>query len=131
MKITETFIEKILKEGYGNTDKEKVLKAVKEIQSQGYPNPFNPREIIIQDKVGLEVSFFDGALWVSSITSFEQGGGRLGMEIILKTADKYQIIVRLDAEPFGKKTLNKSKLIAWYKRLGFKKASQGYERLPK
>lgn len=130
MQKPETFVEKILKEGYGNTNKEEVLKAINEIRKQGSPNPFDPREIVIQNKVGVTISFFDGALWISAINSFEQGGGRLGMEIILKVADKYKVITRLDPEPYGNKTLNRSQLIAWYKRLGFKKSNQGYERLP-
>src|SRR6185369_4829545 len=125
-------ITKILFEGYGNNSKEEVLEAISDIRSQGYPNPFDTREIVIQNKVGIDISFFDGALWVSSITSYEKGGGRLGMQVILNAADKHGVIVRLSPEPFGKKTLNRSQLINWYKRLGFNrsKIQDRYERLP-
>lgn len=126
-----SLIEQILKEGYGNTDKEKVQAAITEIRNQGVMNPFMNYETVLGDKCGIEISFFDGALWISSITSYEPGGGKYGLEIILKAADKYGVICRLSPEPFGKKTLNKAKLKAWYKRHGFK--DRGYdnmERLP-
>ncbi|MEO6302150.1 MAG: hypothetical protein ABIP51_03150, partial [Bacteroidia bacterium] len=127
-----SLVEKILTEGFGNTDKKEVLDAVNEIRKQGQINPFNSTEILLGNKVLVEVGFFDGALWVSSITSVEKGGGSYGMKIILDAADKHGVITRLSAEPYGKKQMNKSQLTAWYKRLGFK--SKGYgqmERLPK
>ena len=117
-----SIVHQILIEGFGNTDKTEVLAAVNEIRSQGQINPFNSTEVLLDNKVLVEVGFFDGSLWVSSITSIEKGGGSYAMKIICDAADKHGVIIRLSPEPYGKKTLNKSQLTTWYKKLGFKKS---------
>lgn len=129
-------VEQILKESepikLNHPDKDKIKEAIEAIGLLGYVNPLNPKEIVIKNKVLVELSCFNNSLFINSIRSIEKGGGRLGMDIILQVADEYGIKCQVDVEPFGKNTaLNKTKLKAWYKRLGFKpKYGDLMERLP-
>jgi hypothetical protein len=107
--------------------KTKVNAVIDELISIGYINPFNPREIILHDQVGVEVSYFDGGLWLSSIQSYEKGAGAgaKAMKTILAAAAKYDVVIQLSPKPFGQKEMNKTELKKWYKRLGFKSVRGG------
>lgn len=120
-----SLVEKILREGLGNSD---VIKAIDEIKSQAKINPYDPSELVLGDeKCGVDIRIVKDMLYISSLTAYEKGGGRFGMDLILKIADKYQVKVRLKAVPYGKKTLNKSQLKNWYNRLGFISTGQDDE----
>lgn len=126
-----SIVNKILKEGYGDSDKEKIKAAISEIASHCSAHPFERGSLVLGDVAIIQISFFDGALWISSVQSMEKRGGDKAMHLILSVADKHKVICRLSPEPFGTKQMNKTQLVAWYKRLGFKKVSMGeMERLP-
>ena len=96
-------------------DKELVNKALKDIRSLGQMNPINPREIIFEGGiVSLEVNYFDGHLWISSIyTDTEnrnQGKATKVMQDICNIADKYQVPIQMDVSPFGKSDNKLNKL---------------------
>lgn len=119
-------------------DKELVNKALKDIRTLGQINPINSREIIFEDGiVSLEVNYFDGHLWISSIyTDIEnrnQGKATKVMQDICNIADKYQVPISMGVSPFGKSSnkLNKSQLMKWYTKFGFKNIGFGdMERIP-
>lgn len=109
------------------------------IEAKGQRNPMYPKQIVIAAyDVSVEVS--DHSNWVgggnamsldSIITFGETGQGSASkvLAMIVDLADKYGVRIVLDPVPLssraGKKILSKGKLVAWYKRHGFKKA--GYD----
>ena len=121
---------------YGKSEKDTVIDAIDEIRSLGYKNPFD-NSTIINDVVSVEIGYFDGHLWVSSIyTPAEYRHQGLAKDVMTKMcdiADKHGVYMGLDAIPFGdkKNALNKTKLIRFYKSFGFKPVSGIYERAPK
>ena len=50
-------------------------KAIKEIEKLGVRNPINPKEIVIDNSVFVEVSNWDKRLWFSSLHSMDRGKG--------------------------------------------------------
>lgn len=123
-------LKKILKE-YTPSDPVAIDKALKDIRNLGYPNPINSREIIIDDSVAIEIGSFDKRLWFSSIYSVDRSQGNAGrvMQKIVDIADKYGVTIALEAKPFGGKSgtpiLNKSQLVTFYKKYGFKPSEFG------
>jgi hypothetical protein len=121
-------LKNILKE-YTPSDPTALDKAMKEIERLGPRNPLNPQEIIVDNSVLIEVSIFDKRIWFSSIYSMDKGQGNAGkvMQKIVDIADKYGVTVALDAEPFStaKDKLNKSQLVKFYKKYGFKSSNFG------
>lgn len=132
MKLAEIY--KQLKEStYKISDEKDIVAAIKKIRSLGISNPFLPGETIIDDNVKLEVTKFDGALWISSISTMERSKGDASkvLKKVCDIADEYNVIIRMSPEPYGNKGLTKNQLIRWYKRYGFKNISWGeMERLP-
>jgi hypothetical protein len=109
---------------WGTSDKASINAAIEDIRNLGEINPFNSREVLIDNNVSVELSNFDGHLWINSIMTLERGRGDASrvLQKMCDIADKHQVYMGLGASPFGKtKGLNKAQLIAWYKRYGFKK----------
>jgi len=102
----------------GNIDK-----AIREIEALGIRNPINPKEIVIDNSVIIEVSNWDKRLWFSSLYSIERGQGNATriMQKIVDIADKYKVTIALDPHPFGTGTgrLSRSQLVKFYKKFGF------------
>jgi len=123
-------LKKILKE-YTPSDPAAIDKALKDIRNLGSINPINSREIVIDDSVTVEIGSFDKRLWFSSIYSVDRSQGNAGkvMQKIVDIADKYGVTIALEAKPFGGKSgapiLNKSQLVAFYKKYGFKSSEFG------
>jgi hypothetical protein len=57
---------------YTPSDPSNIDKAINDIRGLGYRNPLNPSEIVIDDKVIIEVSNWDKRLWISSLKSIEK-----------------------------------------------------------
>jgi hypothetical protein len=116
-------IWKKLKE-YFPSDPGDLSKAYNEIRNLGVVNPLNPREIVIDDSVFIEISVFDKRLWFSSIMSLDKGQGNAGrtMQKIVDIADKHNVTIALDPLPFGNNPdkLNYNQLVQFYKKFGFK-----------
>jgi hypothetical protein len=123
-------LKNILKE-YTPSDPVAIDKALKDIRNLGSINPINSREIVIDDSVTVEIGSFDKRLWFSSIYSVDRSQGNAGkvMQKIVDIADKYGVTIALEAKPFGGKSgapiLNKSQLVAFYKKYGFKPSEFG------
>ena len=121
----------LLKE-YTPSNSADIDKAVDEIKRLGIRNPINPKEFIIDDNVSVEIANWDGRLWFSSLYSMDRGQGNAErvMKKITDIADKHNVTIALDAEPFGTgaNRLNKSQLIAFYKKFGFRfeKGEEGF-----
>jgi hypothetical protein len=112
---------------------EKITKAIKEIETQGYRNPINPRQIIIGD-MSLELQQFGDKLYFNIMNMGERGKGQSSkmLDDLIKVASKNDVTLIGDVKPFGKeKGLTKKQLLDWYKRHGFTKTGiDGIERLP-
>lgn len=115
---------------YTPSDSESLSKALKDIRGLGYSNPLNPREIVIDNSVIIEIVIFDKRLHLSSIYSMDKGQGNAGrvMQQMVDIADKYGVTIALNPEPFSTdpNKLTKSQLIAFYKRYGFKLERGGF-----
>lgn len=122
-------LKSLLRE-YVPSDPTSLTKALKDIQSLGYPNPLNSREIVIDNSVIVEIGIFDKRLHFSSIQSMDKGQGNAGrvMQQIVDIADKYGVTIALTPKPFGmsKDKLTKPQLVAFYKKYGFKPEKGGY-----
>lgn len=114
--------KKVLKE-YAPSDPANIDKAVRAIENLGVRNPINPKEIVIDDSVIVEVSNWDKRLWFSSLYSIDRGQGNAErvMKKITDIADKYEVTIALDPLPFGTGTnrLNRDQLVKFYKKFGF------------
>lgn len=115
---------------YTSSDPDSLAKALKDIRALGYTNPLNPREIVIDNSVIIEIAIFDKRLHFSSIYSMDKGQGNAGrvMQQIVDIADKYGVSIALSPEPFSTdpKKLTKSQLITFYKKYGFKLEKGGF-----
>lgn len=91
------------------------------------PNPLNPREVIVGD-AAVEVSVFDGALFLDSVRAFSpgNGAGTAALQAVLQAADQFGAEVRLDAVPLGRKPMNQAELKRWYSSHGFVHKGDGY-----
>jgi len=109
---------------YTPSDPSNIDKAINDISSLGYRNPLNPSEIVIDDKVIIEVSNWDKRLWISSLKSIEkkEGNATKVMTTICKIADKHNVTIALDPVLYGKdkNKLNYKQLVNFYKKFGFK-----------
>jgi hypothetical protein len=133
MKSYKQFITEWVDTRTDTSPKEVIQKAVDEIRSLGYKNPFD-NSTVIDNNVLVEVSSFDGYLHLGSIMSIEKGRGDATkvMNKICEIADKYKVTIHLSPKPYGTgKGLNKSQLIKWYKKFGFKKSNyEDMKRMP-
>lgn len=66
--------------------------------------------------------FKDGEMRLGAIQSLDQGKGNASkaLDIFLALADKHDITITLDIDPFGEGGLGKRALRTWYKSRGFK-----------
>jgi len=121
-KVKENFNGIILRE-YTPSNPADIDKAIREIEKLGVRNPLNPKEIVIDDSVIIEVQNWDKRLWFSSLYSTDRGKGNASrvMKKIMDIIDKYKVTAALDPSPFGTGTnrLNRSQLINFYKKFGF------------
>lgn len=120
------------------SNKADVIKVINKIRSKGQVNPINNHEVLFttggNTMVGVEMSYFDGYLWMSSITSYEDkrtGTASAVLKFILDEADKAGIPVAGTVKPIGNEGLSKSQLMAWYKRYGFINKGDRVVREPK
>lgn len=125
---------------YTPSDPKAIDDAIADIERLGVRSPLNPKDIVIDNKVSVEVASFDNRLWLSSILSIDKGEGNATkvMNAICKIADKHNVTIALDPAPFGKKDpkkLNYKQLVSFYKKFGFKfeEGEEGFgdmERVP-
>lgn len=115
--------EEIVLREYTPSNPADIDKAIRDIEKLGVRNPLNPKEIIIDDSVVIEVQNWDKRLWFSSLYSIEKGKGNASriMKKIIDIADKYKVTIALDPHPFGtgSEKLNRSQLVNFYKKFGF------------
>lgn len=127
-------LKRLLIKEYGNSSREDVSKALADIRRLGFENPFDGSTVIGGNTM-VEMSYFDGHLWMSSIYSTERGKGNAGavMAKICSIADKHGVYMALSPKPFGQeKGLNTGQLKTFYKKYGFKDIGMGMmERTPK
>lgn len=119
----EQFNENYVDKRTDTKPKDVIQKAVDEIRSLGYKNPFD-NSTVIDDRVLVEVSNFDGYLWLNSIFTVDkrQGFSSKVLQMICDIADKYQITMRLTPVPFGTgEIMNTKQLTKWYSKFGFVK----------
>jgi len=105
-----------------------------------YLNPMDPRERVLLDAEGNPLAgvtlhhmhevWGKNYLHLEEIRSFTKGGARKLMEILAGRADQYGATIGgtvkpLPAQAYGMKKMPKRKLIAWYKRFGFKQERPG------
>lgn len=115
--------EEIVLREYTPSNPADIDKAIRDIEKLGVRNPLNPKEIIIDNSVVIEVQNWDKRLWFSSLYSIEKGKGNASriMKKIIDIADKYKVTIALDPHPFGtdSEKLNRSQLVNFYKKFGF------------
>lgn len=100
--------------------------------------PFDERFVCkeVQAKDGTEALVlmqiypFDGKIHVASIEVHPpemrgKGVARSVMNELMNLADKHDVSLDLDVQPFGKGGLNKRQLTSFYSRLGFDKVGSG------
>jgi GNAT superfamily N-acetyltransferase len=113
----------ILKE-YTPSDANSLNNAYREIKKLGPVNPLDPKEIVVDDSVFVEISVWDKRLWFSSLHSLDKGQGNATkvMQKIVDIADKYGVTIALDPIPYGKdpNKLTYNQLVKFYKKFGFK-----------
>ena len=106
-----------------------------EFDSKTKPNPFMPDMGVWENSIGFELSKFDDAIHISSITSFDRknaGNASRGLKWLCELADKHKVKLELFAVPMKNagdregKSLTASQLIAWYKRNGFVRDGDDY-----
>ena len=127
--LTETF-HRLIREQSNRTPEQ--LAFMKEYHDRSHQNPMNRRErywgFKLDDEsdgfVLTEVKPFDGGIHMSSIetrpeSALGNGLATVIMKKIMRIADDHGVELSLTPVPYGGKAMNKSKLSAWYKRLGF------------
>jgi hypothetical protein len=116
--------------GDENWQCEKYMEAVR---AMGYPNPFCPQETIIDEKVALNLRFFDGAVWIRSIRALETGHGHGSsvLQTLVDMADRMGVKIRLNAVPIGREGPKAKKLQQWYRGFGFAGKGEELERPPR
>ena len=110
-------------------DTNKAKEFVAKIRSLSMPHPFERNSIIFDGTMVVEIQTYPSTfaqhadtVRMASIQSLERGQGfaTTAMKKILGLAQKHGVAIEGTVKPLGKKGLNKTKLAAWYKRLGFK-----------
>lgn len=77
------------------------------------------------------INIFSGAISFNSIQTVppdvceKRGFASEVMNKIVALADKHQVPMKLQVEPFGQKSIDKKGLESWYKKVGFKKGKYG------
>ena len=128
-------LKRLLLFEYMMSPKEDINAALADVIKLGVINPINRREVIINDSVVVEISNFDGHLWMNSIHSMNKHLGKASevMKQICDIADNHNVGMALEAKAFGtsKDKLTTSQLVNWYRKFGFKPIGYGtMERVP-
>lgn len=128
-------LKRLLLFEYMMSPKEDINAALADVIKLGVINPINRREVIINDSVVVEISNFDGHLWMNSIHSMDKHLGKASevMKQICDIADNHNVGMALEAKAFGtsKDKLTTSQLVNWYRKFGFKPIGYGtMERVP-
>jgi hypothetical protein len=105
-------------------------KFLAELREGTSANPFNDRELLIEQDALVEVYDFNGKIDVRSIRSIAPGGGRKAINLLTKLADKHGVTMTLYPKKYGDKGLSTAELKKWYARNGFKKSGQDMVREP-
>lgn len=102
---------------------------VKDVQGWGMHNPFNPREIVVNNEAIIEVerNRYDApdvvVLHTVRVVQQKQGAGTRIMQRLVDHADSMGITLRLLARPLSQHAPNKpiplKKLFQFYTRFGF------------
>lgn len=118
-----------------DSDNSAAQQLVSNIEKRGHPHPFMRNTIMWSFKddpkslVMVELQAFDGYVYVTGLQSSVQkkGYGEYIMKLIIDEADKLGVTLRGIAKPFGTKdiAIPKAKLVAFYKKLGFKVEPNG------
>jgi hypothetical protein len=116
------------------TDPSKVEAAARDVDALGFPNPLFDAETVVGDEsaVAIHVDTLDGMLWIDNIRAFnhKDGAGSRLLAKIAAIADKHGVRVALFAVPLNvgpdKRKIPRAKLIAWYKRFGFRVVDTDY-----
>jgi hypothetical protein len=133
MKLLRQYIRNLLTEANGTVPPD-FDGFVAEYESMSQQNPLNPGQqywnvgqIDGADCMVLtQMNEFDGAISLLSIQTVPpdacqgQGFASSVMNTLVGLADKHQVPMSLDPEPFGQEKLGVKELKAWYKRSGFK-----------
>lgn len=102
---------------------------MRDFKALGYPNPMNPRELVINNEALVELSAWpdvaDGIhLGGIRVVKPRQGAATRAMKQILALADKHGVTVTGSVKPFNTGTpgvMKKVPLMKWYLSLGFKR----------
>ena len=120
--------------GQKHSSKEKLTAFMQEFWDTTAENPFNPRERITNELVGIEVYPFDGGIHLSFITSYEKkgrGSASKALGALEALADKHQVALNATVKAVpaagakNKKSLTNAQLHEWYGRHGFVKDKYG------
>jgi len=120
--------------GQKRASKEKLTAFMQEFWDITGENPFNPRERITSELVGLEVYPFDDGIHLSFITSYEKkgrGSASRALDALNALADKHQVAMNASVKAVpaagakNKKSLTNAQLHEWYGRHGFVKGKYG------
>lgn len=128
-------LKRLLLFEYLQSPKEDINAALADVIKLGVINPINRRDVIINGSVVVEVSNFDGHLWLNSIHSIDKHLGKATevLKQICDIADNHNVGMALEAKAFGtsKDKLTTSQLVNWYRKFGFKPIGYGtMERVP-
>jgi hypothetical protein len=130
-------LKRLLLFEYLQSPKEDINAAIADVVKLGIINPINRREVIINDTVIVEITNFDGHMWMNSILSMDRHIGKASevMKQICDIADNHNVGMALEAKAFGanntKDKLTTSQLVNWYRKFGFKPIGYGtMERVP-
>lgn len=114
--------------GGSSSDDSSVIDArsyVEHVRSWGPPNPFNPREIVVNNEAAITLRPFEGEVHIESIRAFwpAKGVGPRVMTRICDLADKAGVTLTLTAKPLGGQQWKTPKkgLVEFYKAFGFRR----------
>lgn len=110
---------------------ENVTNFLNEYKAGTQIHPFNQKARVWKDAIVFEIHPYQGMISLDSIFSMDgnlQGLASQALKWFCSIADKAHVNIKLIAAPFGRKSvnrlgrkpLNKSELVQWYKRNGFK-----------
>jgi hypothetical protein len=125
--ISESDVIKL--KGFEQQDNRDNLQAfMKEYTSKTQQHPLMHTDRIYKGVMSIELLPFDGRIHISSILVIgekEAGSATMTMKWLASLADKHDVDMDLEPEPFGPTTITKSKLASFYKRFGFVNAKYG------
>lgn len=115
-------------------DPSKVEAAARDVYALGFQNPIFDAETVVDNEsaVAIHVDALGDMLWIDNIRAFnhQDGAGSRLLAKIAAIADKHGVRVALFAVPLGvgkgKRKIPRAKLIAWYKRFGFRVVDTDY-----